>query len=154
MKLLERILLQRMMPIILEENGIPHHTQTAYQKGVSCSDATEVVQEAIRCYIDNGCDAFQGVYDLEKAFDSVEYCVLLHHLFKAGINGKAWRLIDAFYDCPKAKVRINGRYSEPFGVERGVKQGSVLSPMIFLLVIDALLVELEQKNEGILMYGI
>ena len=49
-KLHECIILLRIVPI-LEECGIPHHTQTAYQKGVSCSDATEAVQEVIKSYI-------------------------------------------------------------------------------------------------------
>ena len=43
----KRIILLRIVPI-LEECGVPHRTQTAYQKGVSCSDATEAVQEVIK----------------------------------------------------------------------------------------------------------
>ena len=49
-KLFERILLQRLVPL-LEEKGIPHYTQSAYQAGISCADPTEVVQEAIRSHI-------------------------------------------------------------------------------------------------------
>ena len=40
-KLFERILLQRLIPV-LEDLGIPHYTQTAYQAGISCADPTEV----------------------------------------------------------------------------------------------------------------
>ena len=49
-KLSERILLQRLIPV-LEDLGIPHYTQTAYQAGISCADPTEVVQEAVRSHL-------------------------------------------------------------------------------------------------------
>ena len=74
-----------MIPI-LEEKGIPHRTQTAYQAGVSCCDATKAVQETIKSYIDSGSTIFQCFYDLEKALDSIEHNVLLNHLDKAGIK--------------------------------------------------------------------
>ena len=67
-KIFECIILLRMIPI-LEEKGILHRTQTAYQAGVFC-DTTEAVQETIRSYIDSGSTIFQCFYDLEKAFDS------------------------------------------------------------------------------------
>ena len=100
------------MTPVLEENGIPHHTQTAYQAGISCADPTEVVQEAVKNHIQHGSVVYQCFYDLEKAFDSVEYCVLLDHLYRSGINGKAWRLIRSFYHNLHGQVRIDGQLSE------------------------------------------
>jgi hypothetical protein len=44
---------------------------------------------------------YQCFYDLKKAFDSVEYCIHLHHLYRSGINGKAWRMIRSFYRLHK-----------------------------------------------------
>ena len=109
-KLFEHILLQRMTPL-LKEKGIPHYTQTAFQSGVSCAGPTEVVQEAVRGYIQEESLAFQCFYDLEKAFDSVEYCVLLHHFYRSGINGKAWRIIRSLYADLCAQVRIGKELS-------------------------------------------
>ena len=152
-KLFERVLLLRMIPV-LEEKGIPQCTQTAYQAGVSCSDATEVVQEVIKSYIDSGATIFQSLYDLEKAFDSIDHNVLLKHLYKSGINGKAWRVIGAFYEEVEASVRLGTRHSEKFHLERGVKQGAVLSPLLFLLVIDSLLVDLESSGTGALLNSV
>ena len=43
----------------------------------------------------------------------------------------------------------NGELSESFSVERSVKQGSVLSPSLFLLVMDPLLAQLEESDLGL-----
>jgi hypothetical protein len=39
----------------------------------------------------------------------------------------------------KGVVRINGRSSDPFDIERGVKQGDSMSPLLFIIVMDAIL---------------
>ena len=88
------------------------------------------------------------LYDLQKAFDSVQYPVLLEHLYEAGINGKTWRLIKDWYNHPRSRVKVGGQLSAEFSPERGVLQGSVLSPVFFLLVMDPLLRELEHNRES------
>ena len=76
-KVLELVILERMMPILIDA-GIPHENQTAYIKKV---------------YMSEGSVVHMCLYDLSKAFDSVEYPVLLKRLFDVGINGKLWRLL-------------------------------------------------------------
>ena len=89
------------------------------------------------------------LYDLQKAFDSVEYPVLLEKLFDVGVNGKMWRLLKSWYDGGSCRVRMDGMLSENFQVKRGVKQGSVLSPALFLLVMDPLLRQLQASGMGL-----
>ena len=48
-----------------------------------------------------------------------------------------------------ARVRLGGELSDIFFLRRGVKQGSVLSPLLFLLVIDSLLADLESSGIGV-----
>ena len=86
------------------------------------------------------------IYDLEKAFDSIEFPTLLSHLFKRGINGKCWR---RWYTNPKSVVKHAGTLSHYFRVHRGVRQGSVLSPMLFLVVMDSLLHHLHTSELGL-----
>ena len=92
---------------------------------------------------------YMCLYDLQKAFDSVEYPVLLEKLYNAGVNGKMWRLLKSWYTGGSCQVKLDGMLSQSFHVKRGVKQGSVLSPALFLLVMDPLLKQLQTSGLGL-----
>ena len=89
------------------------------------------------------------LYDLQKAFDSVEFPVLLDRLFSIGVNGKTWRIIKNWYEGGSCCVKLEDKLSNAFPVQRGVRQGSVLSPTLFLLVMDLLLKKLESASLGL-----
>ena len=93
-------------------------------------------------------------YDLASAFDTVEYPVLLSHVKSAGVTGKAWRLIKQWYTNPTLSVRVCGTVSSQFYIQWGVCQGSVLSPVLFLLVIDPILLELQSRSNGLNINGL
>ena len=67
-------------------------------------------------------------------------------LYEAGVKGKTCRLL---YDGASCQVQCKGALSNSFTVERGVKQGSILSPTLFLLVMDPLLKQLELSGLGL-----
>ena len=89
------------------------------------------------------------LFDLQKAFDSIEYPVLLSHLYKVGTNGKLWRILRNWYAGTECRVLVEGHCSDSFRVERGVRWGSVLSPVLFLVVMDPLLRQLEESGMGL-----
>ena len=68
------------------------------------------------------------LFDLQKAFDSVEYPVLLDRLFSIGINGKTWRLIRNWYSNGTCFVQIDGTSSICFPIERGVRCHEIFGP--------------------------
>ena len=51
-------------------------------------------------------------------------------------------------------MKINGRCSDNFPVSRGIKQGSVLSPTLFIAVMDSLLSFLESSGQGLSLSGL
>ncbi len=152
-KVLEVIILRRMTPV-LAESGFPDSSQTAYQPGISCIDAVFVTQEALLKHMRDGGKSYLCLYDVEKAFDFLEFPVLMANLFNTGVNGKCWRLIRSWYDHPSSRFKHAGMLSESFVVERGVKQGSVLSPTPFLVVMDLLLKEMSQEKVGLSVNGL
>ena len=129
--------------------GIPHVNQSAYRRAVSCADAIFATQEVVARYLRGGSRVYMCLYDLQKAFDSVEYPVLLEKLYNAGVNGKMWRLLKSWYTGGSCQVKLDGMLSQSFHVKRGVKQGSVLSPALFLLVMDPLLKQLQTSGLGL-----
>ena len=57
---------------------------------------------------------------------------------KLGIEKWIIRLVQAMYADATSSVRINNTFSKKFGVKVGVHQGSVLSPLLFVIVMEAL----------------
>ena len=147
-KVLEFLFLERLQ-LVFMETGLPHVNQSAYRKAVSCADAIFATQEIIARYLRGGSRVYMRLYDLQKAFDSVEYPVLLQKLYDVGVNGKMWRLLKNWYEGGSCRVKVDGMVSGRFVVERGVKQGSVLSPSLFLLVMDPLLRQLQASGLGL-----
>ena len=129
----EIILLQRLTPTI-EEFGCPDFAKMAYQKGLSCIDAIYATQETLLIHARENGKPFLCFYDVEKAFDSVELPVLLIRRYM-----QLWRLVKSWYSTSSGCVRINHHISDKFAISRGVKQGSVLPPPFFLIVMDVLL---------------
>ena len=76
--------------------------------------------------------------DLEKAFDRVPRKVIWWAMRKLGVEEWVIRIVQAMYSNAKSRVRVNGKFSDLFSVNVGVHQGSVLSPLLFILVLEAL----------------
>ena len=83
-------------------------------------------------------DLYFAFVDLEKAFDCVPRKVLWWAMRRVGVDEWLIRTIQAMYTNAKSSVRINGRFSSCFDVQVGVQQGSVLSPLLFIIVMEAL----------------
>ena len=123
-KVFESLLLSHMEPTF-DAASIPHMNQTAYRKSNSCSGALFATLEAISRYLTDGSRTHNiCLYNLQKAF---ELPILLQRLFDIGINGKCWRLLRDFHKGTTCQARLSGILSRPYLVEKGMKQGSVLS---------------------------
>ena len=139
---------KRMSHAILEGAGIPQSTQTAYRRNVACSDSIFAGQESISKFTNEGDCIYSCFYDLASAQLSLVF-YYIEQLSHAGIKRKCWRLIRNWYKNLSSQVHLGSCLSKPFPIERGVRQGSVLSPILFNLVMDPLLVDLKSRNHPI-----
>ena len=64
------------------------------------------------------------------------------------MNSKTWRVLSSWYINCQTSVRLGQHVSPSFTLGRGVRQGSILSPSLFLLVMDPLLRELQSLSVG------
>ena len=69
--------------------------------------------------------------DLSKAFDTVPRDILLKKLHNVGIRGKVFNIIRSIYSNDKAYLKIDGKVAEAFPINQEVRQGYVLSPLLF-----------------------
>ena len=76
--------------------------------------------------------------DICKAFDSVPHDQILLKLWNLGITGSVWQLIKSYLTGPRQCVRVEGQLSGCLPVCSGVRQGSILGPLLFLTCINDL----------------
>ena len=92
--------------------------------------------------------------DASKAFDRVNHSLLFDKLLKQGVPGYIVRLLVFWYTNQKMCVRWGNVYSDYFGVSNGVRQGSILSPLLFNLYMDDLSDRLNKLKIGCCINGI
>ena len=85
--------------------------------------------------------------ELEKAFDRVPRKVTEWALREKNLPEVLVKAVMSLYKGSNTKVRVGSGLSEEFGVRVGVHQGSVISPLIFAIVVDAVT---EQTRKGLL----
>ncbi|KAH6564666.1 hypothetical protein BASA60_010218 [Batrachochytrium salamandrivorans] len=77
--------------------------------------------------------------DIRKAFDTVTVGALLWKLQNMGFSRRTLAFLKALYTSSSARARAGSLLSDPFPVQRGVRQGCPLSGLLFNLFINDIL---------------
>ena len=82
---------------------------------------------------------YQIFLDLRKAYNSIDRGRVLKILEKYKVGPKIRRYISSVWENQRFLLRQQGVYSVPLDVERGCTQGDTDSPIIFNIIVDAVL---------------
>ena len=149
-KLLEKIVAIRIEKHVAEHSPLCD-TQNGFRRKRSALTQVWNLTETLAARGPNSLVIF---FDLKKAFPSVRRSSLLSSLYARGIRGPLWHLVAAYYDNTKGAIRI-GEYLDTvtYPVSNGVKEGSLLSPLLFVLFIDELLWKVKEAGLGYSLEG-
>ena len=128
--------------------------QFAYKKNCSTVQCVSMVTEVINYYVNNGSTVYMSMLDVSKAFDRVNLLILFRKLYDRGLCPSYLRFLMILYREQTMRIRWNGTLSDIFTVSNGVKQGGVLSPLLFSMYLDDLLIQLRQLGMGCHINGL
>nr|KAG5689303.1 hypothetical protein BaRGS_022027 [Batillaria attramentaria] len=132
-KVLNRILLERMREAV---DPMLRDQQAGFRRNRSCADQIASLRIIVEQSLEWNSPLYINFIDYEKAFDSVDREALWKLLRHYGVPGKIISLIQCTYQDMSCRIAYAGQLSESFEVKTGVRQGCLLSPFLFLLVID------------------
>ncbi|KAK7103731.1 hypothetical protein V1264_018575 [Littorina saxatilis] len=137
-KVFNRVLLEKMKNIV---DSQLRDEQAGFRQNRSCTDQIATLRIIVEQSLEWKSPLYINFVDYEKAFDSVDRETLWKFLRHYGIPAKIANLIRNFYHGMSCRVIHGGQLTDRFQVRTGVRQGCLLSPFLFILVIDWLMKE-------------
>jgi hypothetical protein len=107
-----------------------------------------VLKEIIDLYTSSNSPMYLCFMDASKAFDRVNHYSLFEKLLNKGVPAVIVRLICKWYTTQRFLVKWSNCISKSFSVVNGVRQGGILSPILFNIYIDSLSDKLSKTNAG------
>ena len=122
--------------------------QFGFKSESSTAACTFVLDEVVNYYNRHGSDVHVVLLDASKAFDRVDHIKLFNILVGKGVCPTLLKLLFNMYSQQTMTVQWANVTSNAFKTSNGVKQGGVLSPILFTLYIDLLLSRLKSCGFG------
>ena len=120
----------------LESNDIINSAQHGFRPGYSCTSKLINIVEHLAKDMDSQKQIDMIFLNFPKAFDTVHHQCVLTKMQYYGINNKIYHWISNWLTKQSQRVLVNGDSSNYVPVISGVPQGTVLSPLMFLLYIN------------------
>jgi hypothetical protein len=132
-----------------ESRNILVDEQNGFRSGRRTTGHMFVLSEVIRMRRKKGLPTFCAFIDLRKAYDRVMRSGLWLKLWSYGIRGRMFRVLHGMYQNVWSAVLVDGGLSQWFSLNIGLRQGCVLSPLLFDLFINGVAEELKQQGLGV-----
>ena len=85
--------------------------------------------------------------DAEKSFDKMQHPFMIKTLSKIGIEGTYLNIVKVIDDKPTANIILNGEKLKAFSLRSGTRQGCLLSPLLFNIVLKVVATAIREEKE-------
>jgi len=134
-KVMEKMVTRR-LHLYLEKMKLLDSMQSGFRAYHSATDALARLENYVRTSF-LLCHSVVAVFlDIDKAFDTVWHYGLMQKLYKMGLTGNLPKYINNFLTKRSLMVKIGTTTSVKYQTQAGVPQGSVISPLLFSIMID------------------
>jgi hypothetical protein len=151
-KVFERLLLNRVQDKLDDTETLPEE-QAGFRPGRSTRDQTYILRKALDSRKAASKRTFLCFVDLSNAFPSAWQDGMWFRLREAGIKGKLFRSIRMLYRSCASAIQTPYGLTDRYTSDLGTRQGAVLSPFLFSLLISPLAQTLRAVGFGIPVCG-
>ena len=116
----------------LEKGG--HHQEGSFRRGRGTADGMFTLRQLMEKKLEEHENMAQGFIDLEKAYDTVLRDVATLRWMR--VPESEVRMVEGTHEETKGRVACGPEISEEFRVDVGLRQGSALSPLFFIAVVE------------------
>nr|VZI06817.1 unnamed protein product [Spirometra erinaceieuropaei] len=123
--------------------------QAGFCAGRGCADQIFILRRILESRHSYQQSTAVCFVDFAAAFDSVHRESLWRIMALGGVPAKIIVMIKAYYRSTTARVLVRNNLSQPFGIRSGVRQGCILSPIVFNYAIDWILGRTLRESDGV-----
>jgi hypothetical protein len=136
-----------------EVNEQINDSQNGFRRGRSCQDHIATLTSIIDTRKMSRKSTYTAFVDFSKAYDRINRHKLFNRMKYIGLPQKFLLVLQSLYQNVKCSVRVNGCLSDWFPVSIGLKQGCILSPILFNLYLNSLVEEIRDSGIGVDLEG-
>ncbi len=127
--------------------------QAGFWKGYSTIDHIHTLRQVIQKTEEYNLPLCLAFVDYEKAFDSIETWAVLRSLQRCHIDFRYIEVLKCLYTNATMSVQVQNQSTKNIPLQRGVRQGDVISPKLFTAALEDAFKLLEWKGSGINING-